>query len=108
MVVVMILKLDSEKEKLYAVSSANWEIAVKAPTRNDACVLAVSTIFEKFGSNTQLSPTMGCLDITSTLTEITTTSTYTFIPTKAILILAGRDDIADSFDQAVDLYKEDE
>ena len=101
----MILKLESESDRLYAISSANWEMAVKAPTRNDACILAITAIYEKFGSKTQLSPTMGCLDITSTLTEITTTTSYTFLPTNAILILAGLDDIAESFDRAIDFYK---
>ena len=48
------------------------------------------------------------MDITSTLTEITTSASYTFIPTKAVLILAGMDDLAESFDQALDLYNEDE
>ena len=104
----MILKLESETDKLYAISSGNWEMAVRAPTRNDACILAISAIFEKFGASTQLSPTVGCLDITATLTEITTTSTYTFVPTKAVLILAGLDDHADSFEQALDFYREDE
>lgn len=104
----MILKLESDQDNLYAISSGNWEMAVRAPTRNDACVLAISTIFEKFGSSAQLSPTMGCLDITATLTEITTTATYTFVPTKAILVLAGLDDEAQSFEQALDFYKEDE
>ena len=96
----MILKLESDQDNLYAISSGNWEMAVRAPTRNDACVLAISSA--------QLSPTMGCLDITATLTEITTTATYTFVPTKAILVLAGLDDEAKSFEQALDFYKEDE
>lgn len=104
----MILKLESDSDKLYAVSSGNWEMAVRASTRNDACVTAISTIFEKFGEKAQLSPTVGCLDITSTLTEITTSATYTFVPTKAILILAGLDDLAESFEQAIDIYREDE
>ncbi len=104
----MILKLESESDRLYAVTSGNWEMAVRAPTRNDACILAVSSIFEKFGAKAQLSPTIGCLDVTSTLTEITTSSSYTFIPTKAILILAGMDDLAESFDQALDLYNDEE
>jgi len=104
----MILKLESDSDRLYAITSGNWEMAIKAPTRNDACILAISSIFEKFGTKTQLSPTIGCMDITSTLTEITTSASYTFIPTKAVLILAGMDDLAESFDQALDLYNEDE
>ena len=44
----MILKTESEKEKIFVVSSADWEVAVKAVTRNDACVLAIREVYEKF------------------------------------------------------------
>lgn len=104
----MIIKLDSEKDSLYAVSSANWEMVVKAPTRNDSCVLALTAILEKYGSNTQLSPTIACINITDTFTEITTTATYTFLPTKAVLILAGFEDLASSFEGLVDFYEEND
>ncbi|MBD35877.1 MAG: hypothetical protein CL512_03835 [Actinobacteria bacterium] len=101
----MILKTESEKEKIFVVSSADWEVAVKAVTRNDACVLAIREVYEKFKKNMKISPTIACIDATTTITDITTASSYTFVPTKAILILADMDEIAEGLDETFGIHQ---
>jgi hypothetical protein len=103
----MLIKTESEKERIFVVSSADWEVAIKALTRNDACVSAIRQIYEKLGKDMKISPTIACIDATTTITEITTAKSYTFVPTKAILILADMDEIAEGLDETFGIHQGD-
>ena len=100
----MNFRLEKELDKFYAVSSANWEVVTKAPTRNDACICAVRDMYDKFGGDLLLSPAVACIDISSTFTEITCTNTYSFIPTKEILRLAGMNSLSVSLEKTYDHF----
>jgi hypothetical protein len=95
----MNFRLEKELDKFYAVSSANWEVVVKAPTRNDACICAIKGMYDKLGGDLLLSPAVACIDVSSTFTEITCSNTYSFVPTKEVLRLAGLTSLAKSIEK---------
>ena len=100
----MNFRLEKELDKFYAVSSADWEVVVKAPTRNDACISAINSMFERFEGELLLSPAIACIDISSTFNEITCSNTFSFTPTKEILKLAGRQELTENLNETFEQF----
>jgi len=81
----MLLRKEKEKEKIFLVSCADWELALKAKDAEEACTNALEKMLEEYGKKVKISPVMLSFDF-SLYAENADSDTATKIVTSASML----------------------
>jgi len=98
----MIKKLKDGK-KIFSVFCADWECSVHAEDIYDAYCMALSECFEKYGKNSNLSPTIGVIDVSESYSELKDPDNISFVYTPKALADAGMHDLSKKFENVLNL-----
>jgi|TARA_B110001454_G_scaffold217977_1_gene244668 hypothetical protein len=85
----MILRKEKEKEHMFLVSCADWEMALKAVDADEACTKAVERMLEEYGKGIKISPVMLALDFSLFSNNIDSDRATEMVSAASILANAG-------------------
>ena len=85
----MLLRKEKEKEKMFLVSCADWELAVKAKDAEEACTKALERMLEEYGKKVKISPVMLSLDFSSYAEDADSDSATKIVTSSSMLANAG-------------------
>ena len=85
----MLLRKEKEKNSLFLVSCADWEMAIKASDAEEACTGAIEKMLDEFGKGVKVSPVMLSFDFSGYASDANSEDATKVLSSASILANAG-------------------
>ena len=90
----MTYRQEKEKENIFAISCADWEMVVKAANSEEACTKALERMLNEFGKSVKISPAMLALNFSEFSMDLNAGDATRMVSSASILANAGHHDWA--------------